>query len=200
MLGAAFAAVARRLRAVRQEPRNRGAGGAQPGPGRITIGCRAERLIMQHLVISLLSPAVVAAGVAAGVAAARRRFVVVRVAGTSMVPTYQPGDRVLIRRGGRAVLRRGQVVVFRRLQPGGAGSSGRASGLRETEWLIKRVAAMPGDRVPDQVAPGVHAAPGDVVPAGRLVVLGDGPTSRDSRHWGYLPVSEVLGVVIRRLS
>ncbi|MFI7040507.1 S26 family signal peptidase [Microbispora rosea] len=158
---------------------------------------------MQHLVISLLSPAVVAAvvaGVVAGVVAARRRFVVVRVAGTSMVPTYQPGDRVLIRRGGRAVLRRGQVVVFRRLQPGGAGSAGRASGLRETEWLIKRVAAMPGDRVPDQVAPGVRASPGDVVPAGRLVVLGDGPTSRDSRHWGYLPVSEVLGVVIRRLS
>ncbi len=153
---------------------------------------------MQHFVISLLSLAVAAA--VAGMAAARRRFVVVRVAGTSMVPTYQPGDRVLIRRGGRAVPRRGQVVVFRRLQPGGTGSSGRASGLRGTEWLIKRVAAMPGDRVPDQVAPGVHAAPGDVVPADRLVVLGDGPTSRDSRHWGYLPVSEVLGVVIRRLS
>ncbi|WP_169984938.1 MULTISPECIES: S26 family signal peptidase [unclassified Microbispora] len=150
---------------------------------------------MQYFVISLLSLAVVA-----GVVAARRRFVVVRVAGTSMVPTYQPGDRVLIRRGGRAVLRCGQVVVFRRLQPDGVGSSGRASGLRGTEWLIKRVAAMPGDRVPDQVAPGVHAAPGDVVPADRLVVLGDGPTSRDSRHWGYLPVSEVLGVVIRRLS
>ncbi|WP_327048278.1 S26 family signal peptidase [Microbispora sp. NBC_01189] len=145
--------------------------------------------------ISLLSLAAVA-----GVVAARRRFVVVRVAGTSMVPTYQPGDRVLIRRGGRAVLRRGQVVVFRRLQQAGAGSSGRTPGPRGTEWLIKRVAAMPGDRVPDQVAAGVHAAPGDVVPAGRLWVLGDGPISSDSRHWGYLPVSEVLGVVIRRLS
>ncbi|MGI5158691.1 S26 family signal peptidase [Microbispora sp. CA-102843] len=149
---------------------------------------------MRYLVI-LLSLAV-----AAGIVAARRRFVVVRVAGTSMVPTYQPGDRVLIRRGGRAVLRRGQVVVFRRLQPDGAGSSGRTPGLRGTEWLIKRVAAMPGDTVPDQVAPGVHAVPGDVVPADRLVVLGDGPISSDSRHWGYLPVSEVLGVVIRRLT
>ncbi|MEU6432243.1 S26 family signal peptidase [Microbispora sp. NPDC046973] len=153
---------------------------------------------MQHVVISLLSVAAVAA--VTGVVAARRRFVVVRVAGTSMVPTYRPGDRVLIRRGGRAVLRRGQVVVFRHPQPDGAGSSGRTPGLRGTEWLIKRVAAMPGDRVPDQVAPGTHATPGDVVPAGRLVVLGDGPASRDSRHWGYLPMSEVLGVVIRRLS
>ncbi|WP_214104542.1 S26 family signal peptidase [Acrocarpospora catenulata] len=129
---------------------------------------------------------------------ARRRFVVVRVAGTSMVPTYQPGDRVLVRRGAQAALRRGQVVVFRRVEPGGA--SRPAPRLRETEWLIKRIAAMPGDRVPDQVTAGVRAAPGDLVPAGRLVVLGDGPTSRDSRDWGYLPVEEVLGVVMRRLS
>ncbi|MBE3011825.1 hypothetical protein IL992_21860 [Microbispora sp. NEAU-D428] len=150
---------------------------------------------MRYFVILLLSLAV-----AAGMVAARRRFVVVRVAGMSMVPTYQPGDRVLVRRGGRPALRRGQVVVFRRLPPDGVGRSGRPAGLRGTPWLIKRVAAMPGDTVPDQVAPGVRAAPGDVVPAGRLVVLGDGPTSRDSRHWGYLPASEVLGVVIRRLS
>ncbi|MEV4461935.1 S26 family signal peptidase [Microbispora sp. NPDC049633] len=155
---------------------------------------------MRFLVI-LLSLAV-----AAGLAAARRRFVVVRVAGTSMVPTYQPGDRVLIRRGARPALRRGQVVVFRRLRPDGTGSAdGRGSprpvpGPRGVEWLIKRVAAMPGDTVPAHAAAGVHFAPGDVVPAGRLVVLGDGPTSADSRHWGYLPVSEVLGTVVRRLS
>ncbi|GAA0383176.1 S26 family signal peptidase [Microbispora corallina] len=136
--------------------------------------------------------------VAAGLVAARRRFVVVRVAGTSMVPTYQPGDRVLLRRGGRVALRRGQVVVFRRVQPDGARSSGRD--LRGTEWLIKRIAATPGDGVPAEVAARVQAGPDDVVPAGRLVVLGDGPISRDSRHWGYLPVNEVLGVVVRRLS
>ncbi|MEN3540056.1 S26 family signal peptidase [Microbispora sp. ZYX-F-249] len=146
---------------------------------------------MRYLVI-LLSLAA-----AAGIAAARRRFVVVRVAGTSMVPTYQPGDRVLIRRGRRAVLRRGQVVVFRRRPPD---STGRPARLRDTEWLIKRIAAMPGDAVPDRVTAGTRAAPGDVVPADRLVVLGDGPNSSDSRHWGYLPVSEVLGVVVRRLS
>ncbi|KAA9376051.1 S26 family signal peptidase [Microbispora cellulosiformans] len=158
---------------------------------------------MRYFVI-LLSLAV-----AAGVAAARRRLVVIRVAGTSMVPTYQPGDRVLIRRGGRAALRRGQVVVFRRLPPdntdlpdntGLPNSTGRPAVLRETSWLIKRIAAVPGDAVPDQVAAGVHAAPGESVPAGRLVVLGDGPVSNDSRHWGYLPMDEVLGVVIRSLS
>ena len=168
---------------------------------------------MRYFVILLLSLAA-----AAGVVVARRRFVVIRVAGTSMVPTYQPGDRVLLRRGGRAALRRGQVVVFRRLPPVGRGSpdgmrspdgvgspdgtgrSGRPAGLRDSDWLIKRIAAMPGDTVPDQVAAGVRAGPGDLVPAGRLVVLGDGPISADSRHWGYLPVNNVLGVVIRRLS
>ncbi|MEU8199257.1 S26 family signal peptidase [Microbispora amethystogenes] len=158
---------------------------------------------MRYFVI-LLSLAV-----AAGVVAARRRLVVIRVAGTSMVPTYQPGDRVLIRRGGRAALRRGQVVVFRRRPPDGVGRSdgtglpggtGRSAVLGETSWLIKRIAAVPGDTVPDQVAAGVRAAPGESVPAGRLVVLGDGPVSNDSRHWGYLPMDEVLGVVIRSLS
>ncbi|WP_182874971.1 S26 family signal peptidase [Microbispora sp. H10670] len=215
---------------------------------------------MRHLVTPLPASAAVAgplvagllvAGVVAGLFA-RRRFVVVRVSGTSMVPAYRPGDRVLVRRGGRTALRRGQVVVFRHGSrdgtgpgtpdstgpgtpdgtdpgmpggsgpgtPGGPGSpfpggtnagpyGGRSpyggaatevARLGGTSWLIKRIAAVPGDRVPDQVMAGVRAAPGDLVPAGRLVVLGDGPASMDSRRWGYLRTDEVLGVVIRSLS
>lgn len=199
---------------------------------------------MRHLVTPLPVSAAVAgplvagllvAGVVAGLFA-RRRFVVVRVSGTSMVPAYRPGDRVLVRRGGRTALRHGQVVVFRHGSrdgtgpgtpdgtgpgtPDGPGSSfpggtnagpygGRSpyggaatevARLGGTSWLIKRIAAVPGDRVPDQVMAGVRAAPGDLVPAGRLVVLGDGPASMDSRRWGYLRTDEVLGVVIRSLS
>ncbi|WP_433171318.1 S26 family signal peptidase [Actinoallomurus sp. CA-150999] len=33
----------------------------------------------------------------------------------------------------------------------------------------------------------------DVVPEGRLVVLGDGPVSEDSRVWGYVRFGRVLG-------
>ncbi|WP_182887396.1 S26 family signal peptidase [Microbispora sp. H10885] len=198
---------------------------------------------MRHLVTPLPASAAVAgplvagllvAGVVAGLFA-RRRFVVVRVSGTSMVPAYRPGDRVLVRRGGRTALRRGQVVVFRHGSrdgtgpgtpegtipgtPGGSdpgtpggtnagphggrspyGGATEVARLGGTSWLIKRIAAVPGDRVPDQVMAGVRAAPGDLVPAGRLVVLGDGPASMDSRRWGYLRTDEVLGVVIRSLS
>ncbi|MBO4270638.1 S26 family signal peptidase [Microbispora triticiradicis] len=201
---------------------------------------------MRGLVTPLPASAAVAGLLVAGVVAglfARRRFVVVRVSGTSMVPAYRPGDRVLVRRGGRRTLRRGQVVVFRHgsrdgtgpgtpdgtipgtpdstdpSTPDGSGSplpgntnAGRYGGrspyggatevarLGGTSWLIKRIAAVPGDRVPDEVMAGVRAAPGDLVPAGRLVVLGDGPASMDSRRWGYLRTDEVLGVVIRGLS
>ncbi|WP_220499876.1 S26 family signal peptidase [Microbispora sp. H10949] len=227
----------------------------------------ASAAVAGPLVAGLLVAGLLVAGVVAGLFA-RRRFVVVRVSGTSMVPAYRPGDRVLVRRGGRTALRRGQVVVFRHGSrdgtgpgtpegttpgtpdstdpgtipgtpggtdpgtipgtpdstdpgtPGGSGSpfpggtnagphGGRSpyggaatevARLGGTSWLIKRIAAVPGDRVPDQVMAGVRAAPGDLVPAGRLVVLGDGPASMDSRRWGYLRTDEVLGVVIRSLS
>lgn len=137
--------------------------------------------------------ALTAAAAAACLAAVRRRFLVVRVAGTSMVPAYLPGDRVLVRRTAGTALRRGQVVVFHHGPPPRRRLAG---GL----WQIKRVAAVPGDPVPDQVSPAVGAKPGAVVPDGRLVVLGDGTDSRDSRHWGYLPMDRVLGVVVRELT
>ncbi len=135
------------------------------------------------------------AGVAAGLVVVRRRFVVVRVAGASMTPTYRTGDRVLVRRVAGRALRRGQVVVFD-LDP-----RARRAPLATGLWQIKRVAAVPGDPVPSQVAAAVDAEPGAVVPPGRLVVLGDGAAdSRDSRHWGYLPADQVLGVVVRGLA
>lgn len=112
-----------------------------------------------------------------------RRLVVVTVVGMSMAPTYEPGERVLVRRAPAHALRRGQVVVFE--EPGRTG-----------EWMIKRVAAVAGDSVPSELADRPEAA----VPAGRIVVLGDNPNgSLDSRKIGYVPGDRVLGIVIRRL-
>ncbi|MER7364639.1 S26 family signal peptidase [Nonomuraea wenchangensis] len=147
---------------------------------------------MRYLVILL--------GVLAGVlAVARRRLVVVQVTGPSMLPTYRSGDRVLVRRVAGAKLGRGQVVVFE-AAPGGLWRTGPLSAPKDAKWLIKRVAALPGDPVPPEVAPAAGANEGAPVPTGRLVVIGDGPLSADSRHWGYLPADRVLGVVVRRLS
>jgi signal peptidase I len=66
--------------------------------------------------------------------------------------------------------------------------------------MLKRIVAIPGDLVPDEVLAQVGASPGAVVPPGRLVVRGDGAESQDSRHWGYLPADRVLGIGVRRIS
>lgn len=134
--------------------------------------------------------------VAAGAAAVlvRRRFVVVRVRGTSMFPTYRPGDRVLVRRA--ASLRRGEVVVLESRRSG-RWRTGPLPGPASGDWLIKRVAALPGDTVPVD-CDDVRA--GEIVPPGMIIVLGDGERSADSRHWGPVPMDRVLGRVVRQLA
>ncbi|MBE1530678.1 S26 family signal peptidase [Actinomadura algeriensis] len=134
--------------------------------------------------------------VAAAVAAvgwARGNLVVVTVAGTSMLPTFGDGDRVLVRRRPLRAVRRGDVVV---LEPplGGPYAPGPA-GLDGRIWNVKRAAALPGDPLP----PGVPGADG-TVPPGELAVLGDNPDSVDSRMRGLYSGDRLLGVVVRRLN
>ena len=115
----------------------------------------------------------------------RRRYLTVTVDGPSMLPAYRPGERLLVRRAtSGAALRPGQVVVVGG-QPG---------------WVVKRVAAVPGDPVPGDVAPALRGDQSTRVPAGRLVLLGDNPgQSYDSRQLGYFRTDRLLGVVLRRM-
>jgi signal peptidase I len=130
------------------------------------------------------------------VLALRRCFVVVQVTGTSMSPALMPGDRVLVRRGAGDRLRVGLIVVL-----GQPRDECLVSDDHETapghRWVIKRVAAMHGDVVPEAVRRAVGGTP--LVPPGMLVVLGDNPGSADSRTWGFLPAAQVEGVAVRRL-
>ncbi|MYT11109.1 signal peptidase I [Streptomyces sp. SceaMP-e96] len=134
------------------------------------------------------------------------RLVVVTVRGVSMAPAYRDGDRVLVRRTARPT--RGQVLVVERpavhtrwpSRPLPAGAGARAVGRRQ--WLIKRLAALPGDPVPEpMLSTSPLARPGPPrVPAGSLVLLGDNPQhSVDSRHFGFYPADRVLGTVVRPL-
>lgn len=138
------------------------------------------------------------AALATGVYLLRRRIAVVAVIGSSMQPTLAPGDRVLVRRVRIGQVRTGQIVVIEK--PGESGTwvtppLNRATGQRE--WMIKRVAAVPGDHRPDAMP---ADSPGLLIPAGKLVVLGDNPArSLDSRQIGYIPAERVLGVVLRPL-
>lgn len=115
----------------------------------------------------------------------RRRLFTVTVRGLSMRPALQPGDRVLARRVPLAAVRAGQIVVV-------AAPDGDAG----VPWLIKRVAAVPGDPVPPWLGRG--RAPR--VPPNCFLILGDNAAvSRDSRHLGFLAAGDLLGVVVRRL-
>ncbi|WP_445521066.1 S26 family signal peptidase [Streptomyces sp. NEAU-174] len=128
----------------------------------------------------------------------RRTLVVVTVRGGSMEPTYRDGERVLVRRGGRCAV--GQVVVVRQ-EDGGLPSPAPNRAVAATgtarEWMIKRVAAVAGDRPPPGALPEPYAA-GGPVPPGALVLLGDNThNSYDSREAGYFPTAHVLGTVLR---
>jgi hypothetical protein len=125
----------------------------------------------------------------------RRFLVIITVEGVSMLPALEPGERVLVYLSRRRA-RRGRIVLVQQPAPGrgweGLPPPPRRD-LGRTRWYVKRVAAHPGDPIPEQMA--VDGA----VPAGHVVLLGDHPHSIDSRQHGLCPVDQIIGVVIRRL-
>jgi signal peptidase I len=130
----------------------------------------------------------------------KRRLTVVRVFGPSMQPALSSGDRVLVRRASISDLRRGHIVV---VEKPGDEDTWAAHPPRwpadSREWLIKRVAALPGDPWPDAITQTADLV-GRVVPAGNLVVLGDNAArSLDSRALGCIPADRLLGVMLRPL-
>ncbi len=98
----------------------------------------------------------------------------------SMAPAFLPGDRLLVvRRPGRAY-RRGDAVVAR--DPEQAGG-----------YILKRIAALPGDPWP----PGFSGT--GPVPPGRVVLLADNRVEgRDSRAFGAIPLAALVGRVVWR--
>lgn len=143
------------------------------------------------------APAALAAALAAALWWLRRRYLVVTVRGPSMLPTYADGDRLLVRRRTpRQLPRPGEVVVAELpLRIAGVTPPPCRAPAATPEPIVKRVAAVAGEPTP----PGFPSAD-PRVPAGKLVLLGDNPgESTDSRHYGYVPMAEVTGVVLRRL-
>ncbi|HEV2885282.1 MAG TPA: S26 family signal peptidase [Jatrophihabitans sp.] len=119
----------------------------------------------------------------AGLLLARRYCTVVTVRGHSMRPTLADGQRVLAVR--RSRYRNGDVIVF--WTPEGSGTPG------DPDYRIKRVIATGGEPRPEAFAGSALAA---VVPAGQLAVAGDNAErSQDSRHLGYISLSDVRGRV-----
>ncbi|MFI6226724.1 S26 family signal peptidase [Micromonospora echinospora] len=154
--------------------------------------------------------ALVTAGVgllAALLAVLRRRLFMVVVSGRSMVPTYQEGDRLLARRRRSRALPVGSVVVLAGQHGHGPGHhvpvtvGSRVMTLRTSRYLVKRLAAGPGDAVPPECATAFGDDAPAVVPPGKVVVLGDNTAnSLDSRALGFLDEQQIIGTVIRRMT
>jgi signal peptidase I len=134
---------------------------------------------------AILAAACGLAGLALLAVRLRATYLVIRVRGDSMAPTLHHGDRLLSRRADLAALRNGQIAVVSSPHPTGS------------EFLIKRVAALPGDPVPEQVR---RVVADDVVPAGRFVLIGDNTeVSFDSREHGFFHADDLHAVTVRKL-
>ena len=118
----------------------------------------------------------------------RSWLLLVTVRGNSMTPTYEDGDRLLVWTWRHSKYLAGEVIVFRTPYH-----------IGELTYLVKRVVACAGGPVPPEVAHRVGGS-GREIPAGALVVRGDNPASLDSRHFGYVCTTAVVGRVLCRLA
>lgn len=158
-----------------------------------------------------LGPWFAVLAVSVAIAVVLRLFVVQTffVPSGSMYPTIQPGDRILVQKIGYSISE-GSIVVFR-TPPGYRPSE--CNGSIESD-LVKRVIGLPGETIwsvgntvmvngkplPEPYLPkGTRlgqAVPRQTVPKGDYYVLGDNrDISCDSRVWGYVPRSYIVGTV-----
>ena len=135
----------------------------------------------------------------------RTLLLIVTVEGTSMIPTFNPGDRLLVMRfWPKRLVRKGHIVV------GNLPFGQYSPFLEENPLFIKRVVALPLESyVTDihellphqQTQQAIHYHLGKRVwkiPAGHIFVKGDSSGS-DSRTWGPIAISSIRGLVIGRL-
>jgi signal peptidase I len=129
---------------------------------------------------------------ATALAIGRGRIVAVTIQGNSMRPTLCAGDRIAALRI-RARVRRGWIVVValderqrRRWTDDDAARPG------VPDHLVKRVAGVAGDEVPDGAGERRRLGPG------QLYLLGDGHPSMDSRRLGPFDETAVIAVALRR--
>lgn len=142
---------------------------------------------------SLFGPTTIATfvAVAGAVWLARRLVLLVVVEGTSMTPTYRPGERIVARRLWSARdIRRGDVIVFKTPTTRGGPT------LR-----VKRVVGVAGDASPLDTGqlkdhPPSRTTP-RVVPIGHVSVAGDAPHSETSAELGFVPVSDIVARTYR---
>lgn len=149
----------------------------------------------RSLVRTILQPLGVALALGLVVRAAVQIYA---IPSASMAPTLEAGDQIVVTPYFRGTPSRGDVIVFESLSS-------------PAELMVKRVIAVPGDLVDSrlgrvrvsgytlpepyllrQVSTGAVAA--QIVPADSYFVMGDNrEDSSDSRSWGAVPRSHIVG-------
>jgi signal peptidase I len=149
----------------------------------------------KSLLRTILQPLAIAVGLAA---IARGAMHIYAIPSSSMAPTLEPGDQIVVTRYFASLPERGHVIVFR-------------SPLRDDELMVKRVIAVPGElidsrlgrvRIGERTLPEAYvlrpamsgAIQAQIVPADSYFVLGDNrEDSLDSRSWGVVPRDRIVG-------
>ena len=131
-----------------------------------------------------------------------------------MVPTLQVGDRIIVSKLSATFgdINRGDIIVFKHPPREACGGD-----TGPNSDLVKRVIGMPGDQLTSRnnvifingkplIEHWKHAATlgNDIgyvkVPKGQYFMMGDNrPSSCDSRLWGTLPKSLIVGKVVMRI-
>lgn len=156
----------------------------------------AEKMAWGKFFLDLLETVLLAVLLFLGINTTR-----VRVDGSSMRPTLQTGEYVLVNRLAYRFgePQRGDIIVFR-------------APISPEEDLIKRVIGLPGEAVKIEsgsvyvndaalAEPYIAASPNYSgkwsVPADHLFVLGDNRNdSSDSHSWGLVPIENVIGKAV----
>jgi signal peptidase I len=156
--------------------------------------------------------------VAVGAAVLLRIFVVQTfyIPSASMTPTLKVGDRIVVDKLAYHLhgVGRGDIIVF------DAPKGVRTACETDDTVLVKRVIGLPGETISDRAGkvyidgkvldetylpkndPATYTAPFHPyhIPANDFFVMGDNRTgSCDSRYWGYVTRSEVIGKVDMRI-
>ncbi|PKO05314.1 MAG: signal peptidase I [Chloroflexi bacterium HGW-Chloroflexi-3] len=132
----------------------------------------------------------------------RKSLLIVSVKGKSMTPTLQPDDRVLVfRYWPKNFLRKNNIVLI---------SQKNENEERADKFppCIKRITGLPGEFMPSRFEINIgndenkfiNSSDNLIIPEKHLFVQGDNyEKSIDSRHWGPIPYSKFLGVVVKRI-
>ncbi|MGH9297336.1 MAG: signal peptidase I [Acidimicrobiales bacterium] len=156
------------------------------------------------------APWVAIVAIAAIVAIVLRAFVFQTffVPSASMVPTLQPGDRMVVLKLGLGNLHRNEIVVFHRppadtTDPNNEDLVKRVIGLPgETIWSVGNNVYINGKRLAEPYLPkndplGAQGIRRQTIPPNDYFVMGDNrDISYDSRYWGYVSRSSVVGEVV----